>query len=307
MAIQDEPTVIEGEIELAFEPLVDLEDDPIQILPALVDRLYPATLARLSDDQRRAVADFESAPFADFPEIEHDYVFEFALQLTQMRVDPARFVERNQINREQLIEIVLSMESLCRPAIVVDGQHRLWGAASSSMEIMLPVVGIPHCSWTDQIYQFVVINETAQKVETSLMTDIFGSSLTRTEQDEVRRKLAKSRVDVEGRIAAVVASRDPDSPFFNMIQLRIEGAAPVDYKPYLSERTIRVLIDGSTQRRSRGWRCPTMSSSVSLSLLHFPLVKIGRAGLMGIGVTTGLLFGRSLGISRCSAGRSPSL
>ena len=39
-----------------------------------------------------------------------------------------------------------------------------------------------------------------------------------------------------------------------MIQLRIEGTAPDNYKAYLSERTIRVLIDGSGQRYSRGWR-----------------------------------------------------
>ena len=98
----------------------------------------------------------------------------------------------------------------------------------------------------------MVINETAQKVETSLLTDIFGS-LTRSEQEAVRQKLAKSRVEVESRIAAVVASRDADSPFYNMISLRIEGAAPENYKGFLSERTIRLLIDGSN-RYSRGWR-----------------------------------------------------
>lgn len=254
VAIQGDPLIDDGMIDLNFSPLIDLEGNPLDALPVLVSKLYPQIKARLSEDQRLTLAEFEAEPFGlPFPDIEHDYVFEFALQMAQMRADAARFVAANEINQEELTEIVLSMESLCRPALVVDGQHRLWGAASSAKEIVLPVVGIPHCSWLDQIYQFVVINETAQKVETSLLTDIFGSSLTRSEQTTVRRKLSKSRVDVESRIAAVVASRDPESPFYNMISLRIAGTAPENYRPYLSERTVRLLIEG-TSRFARGWR-----------------------------------------------------
>jgi hypothetical protein len=171
-----------------------------------------------------------------------------------MKADVKAFIERNALDISQITDIAVSMESLSRPALVVDGQHRLWGAASATREVMLPVVAIPHCSWIDQIYQFVVINEMAQKVETSLLTDIFGSSLTRSEQAAVRSKLARTRVDVEGRIAAVVASRDPSSPFYDMVQLKIDGDEPLDRSAFLSERTIRVLIDGSSQRHSLGWR-----------------------------------------------------
>ncbi len=173
--------------------------------------------------------------------------------MAQMRADAKHFISTNNITPDQLTEIAVSMESLCRPALVVDGQHRLWGAANADREIVLPVVALPDCSWTDQIYQFVVINETAQKVETSLLTDIFGSSLTRSEQDIVREKLSTARVDVESRIAAVIATRHPGSPFHNMVQLKIEGASPENFKPYLSERTVRTLIDGST-KYSRGFR-----------------------------------------------------
>jgi hypothetical protein len=146
------------------------------------------------------------------------------------------------------------MEALLRPAIVVDGQHRLYGAAHSDAEIMLPVVAIPHCSWSEQIYQFVVINEKAQRVDTSLLTDIFGSSLTPTEQQEIRKKLNRSNVDIEPRIAATIAGRTPGSPFENMVVVKMDGTPPPDTTPYISDRTIRSLIDGSSQRYSRGWR-----------------------------------------------------
>src|SRR5262249_12738666 len=57
--------------------------------------------------------------------------------------------------------------------------------------------------------------------------------------------------DVERRIAAVVAYRDEESPFANMVQLRVEDLPPT-IKPYLSPRLIVDLIDGS--RGVRGFR-----------------------------------------------------
>ncbi len=72
---------------------------------------------------------------------------------------------------------------------------------------------IPHASWLDQVYQFIVINETAQRVKSDPLTDVFGNSLTPGEQTEVRHWLTKSKIDVESRIAAVIAGTAPDNPF----------------------------------------------------------------------------------------------
>ena len=69
--------------------------------------------------------------------------------------------------------------------LVVDGQHRLLGAALVDHSIQLPVVLLPHASWVDQVFQFVLINEAARKVDTSLLTDIFGNSLTPDEQEDL--------------------------------------------------------------------------------------------------------------------------
>lgn len=254
IAIQGSPTVNDNQIDISYTPVVDVTCEPIKNISILAKRVYPSVFNRLDKEQKILLEEFRINPFQNFPDIEHDYVFEFALQLTQMISDSERFVQVNAIEPEAQREIVLSMESICRPAIVVDGQHRLWGAAHIQKNIVLPVVAIPNCDWIEQIYQFVVINEKSQKVETSLLTDIFGSSLTKSEQVKVRGTLERSKVDVESRIAAVIASRTEDSPFYNMVKLKIEGTAPEEYSPYLTERTIRALIDGTSQNYSRGWR-----------------------------------------------------
>jgi hypothetical protein len=139
---------------------------------------------------------------------------------------------------------------------VVDGQHRLWGAATASAgsDIWLPVVLMPNASWVDQIYQFVIINETAKKVDTSLLTDIFGNSLTEEEAVQARKRFESSNIDVEARIAAVLADSHADSPFNGMVKWRGVGGSGTTTASngFLNEKTIRDLIQG--QGRGRGFR-----------------------------------------------------
>ncbi|MFN8877193.1 MAG: hypothetical protein ACK51E_02730 [Gemmatimonadota bacterium] len=255
LAIQEEIEIIGGEeVRLHYNDVVDLDLDPTANVGRLALLVKPRVLARLSPDQREKVQEYAaSGPLRDLPDCEHDYVLEFAYQLEQMAVDPAWFAAENNVSDSDLRELVIAFEALCRPALVVDGQHRLRGAAESSDEVWLPVVAMPHCTWEEQIYQFIVINEKAEKVDSGLLTDIFGSSLTRHEQKEIRNRLSRARVDVEARIASVVANRDPRSPFYGMVRVPIGTSGTVSPSAYISDTTIRLLIDGGG-RGAVGWR-----------------------------------------------------
>jgi len=256
VAIQGEPKITaDNLIDLSYTCPIDLlGEPPEQVVAKLAQRLFQMVTPRLSPEQIELLNDRNGKEFTDLPDIDSDYVFEFALQLQQMKTDPTLFIEKNKIDGEGVLEIIKSMEAVLRPAIVVDGQHRLHGASSSKREIILPVVAIPACNWTEQIYQFVVINEKAQKVDTSLLSDIFGSSLTAKEQEGIREKLARSKVEIDARIASVIANRDLKSPFKDMVIVKMEGTTPQNLSPYITDGTIRALIDGSTRKHSRGWR-----------------------------------------------------
>ncbi len=106
VAIQGAPTISAGGIDLSFQPVVDLAELATSNLPTLVSLLYDRIRSRLNDEQRAALDDFAQRPFDESPEIEHDYVFEFALQMAQMRTDPVRFVAQNAISEEELQDIV---------------------------------------------------------------------------------------------------------------------------------------------------------------------------------------------------------
>jgi hypothetical protein len=256
IGIQNDIRVEDDNINLHYKPTVDiLAGEPEDNLRELAKIIIPSVVSRLDTEQNEVIEEFKEKPFSGiFPDISHDYVFEFALQLHQMVENAEKFLEINDISNQETKNLIEAMEAICRPAVVVDGQHRLWGAANASHDINLPVVAIPNCAWTDQIYQFVVINEKAQKVETSLLTDIFGSSLTQVEQKSIREVLARANVEIEDRIAAVIANREEESPFHDMVVVRLDGNPPGGAKPYLTEGTIRLLIEGSTGRSTRGWR-----------------------------------------------------
>jgi hypothetical protein len=254
LAIQDKSISVEnGKLHLRYTPPIDLADDAINNLKRVSDLILPQIRSRLTNTQREALQDFEKEPFAGLLDVEHDYVFQFALQLVQMSADPRWFVDENSVSEDEVREMVTALEALCRPALVVDGQHRLLGAAEADLDVHLPVVAMPHSNWSEQIYQFIVINDKAQKVENSLLTDIFGSSLTQIEQNQIRDKLSRSRIDVEARIAAVIANRDSNSPFFGMVRLKLSNDSTLNQGAFITDTTIRLLIDGST-RHSRGWR-----------------------------------------------------
>lgn len=244
-------------IVLADESLLSREDLSIpnktDLLSRIAGAVLPRVTSRLTEQQRKILVEFRSDIRAELPDVQHDYVLEFALQLQQMCDVPDYFVESNQLNEQDLGELIVALEQIARPALVVDGQHRLLGAAEAKAEVMLPVVAMPRTGWSEQIYQFIVINEKAQKVESSLLTDIMGSSLTQVEQTEIRAKFSRASVDVESRVAAVIANRDVESPFRGMVVVKLQGSPPGGDQPFITDQTIRLLIDGRT-RGARGWR-----------------------------------------------------
>lgn len=232
-----------GHIVLSYDSVV------LQIEGTMERLRYVAEQALLRLKVRLTSAELESLkvipPAAEPLEYETNHVLESAIQIAQMAQDPEEFVSVHQIPDDELRELIEALEAISRPALVVDGQHRLLGAALVGDPIILPVVLLPHASWVDQVFQFVLINETAQKVNTGLLTDIFGNSLTPGEQEEVRYRLQASKIDVEARIAAVVADQHPESPFKGLVRVNLGGSVPVDtVKGFLTEATIRQLIDG---------------------------------------------------------------
>lgn len=237
-------------IALEYSPPFLPEEDEFTQLSLAASAALQTITPRLDSDELAQLDQFGNNLGYVSTDYEPNHVLQSAIQIAQLAYDPEDFCARNDITAEERAELLEALEALCRPALVVDGQHRLMGAALSVHRVNLPVVLIQNANWLDQIYQFIVVNETAKRVPTDLLTDIFGNSLTPREQGEVRGWLAKSHVEVEPRIAAVVAGSHPDSPFRGIIRLQLGGGRP---QGYVTEITVRQLIEGG-RGGTPGWR-----------------------------------------------------
>jgi hypothetical protein len=253
IAIQGEPTITNGKIQLDYTSPVEGMHSIADKVQQLAEIVSEKVFDRLIEEDQVAVRAFQSDPLvAELPDPSHNYVLEFAYQLEQMKKDPEWFISHNKIEDIEARDLVTSMEALCRPAIVVDGQHRLWGAQAVAADIYLPVVAITRSDWTHQIYQFVVINEKAQKVDSELLNDIFASSLTPREQNTMRDGFTRVKVDIEQRIAGVIAGRKPESPFYQMVTINLPNPPASEATAYISQIIIQSLIEGG--RGAWGWR-----------------------------------------------------
>lgn len=92
---------------------------------------------------------------------------------------------------------------------VIDGQHRLTGAAKADLEIQLPVVAFMGLAEREQAEQFVTINKEQKGVPTSLRYDLLKHMPDpKTETDRARERATE---------IAHSLRRDEDSPFIDRI------------------------------------------------------------------------------------------
>ena len=94
---------------------------------------------------------------------------------------------------------------------VIDGQHRLAGAAKASKDIELPVVAFLDLEIESQIFQFVTINRTAKGVPTSLYLDLLKHLPLTKKPGEIAKDKA---ADIANALRV-----DEESPLFNRITI----------------------------------------------------------------------------------------
>ena len=71
-----------------------------------------------------------------------------------------------------------TLESMLLPAMLVDGQHRVMGALRNDENIPFCVCGLVDATWEEQVFQFVVINQKASRIEPPFLNAIVTTSLT---------------------------------------------------------------------------------------------------------------------------------
>jgi hypothetical protein len=141
--------------------------------------------------------------------------------------------------------------SFLRPVVVVDGQHRLWGAIETAKDTArqepylteieqaiaagkdaatvqkdtlqkisrrLPASLLMADDPAEHVFQFVVVNQKATPIGRALLGTIVSTSLSNDELDRVATRLTNAGIPLEESRVVSYLSRHGGSPFFGLVE-----------------------------------------------------------------------------------------
>jgi hypothetical protein len=121
-----------------------------------------------------------------------------------------------QTSEEVLTQICREVQDEVKPGLLIDGQHRIMGTKLLP-NIPFLVCALPGAPWPELAFQFIVTNHTAKRVQESLLINIVGNSLSKTQRSDIEDRLRDAGIKV-GLIEAVMkVHEDESSPFFGLL------------------------------------------------------------------------------------------
>ncbi|MDV7245320.1 MULTISPECIES: hypothetical protein [Rhodococcus] len=194
---------------------------------------------RLSDEELRNVPEIsEELQFSDFGDIDLDPIATLddeadtdALApdsyLSSLYAELSKFEYLDPKRKREMDEFVHTMSV---PGLIMDGQHRIFGAKEvAGEEIILPVVLVPGLELSEQVFNFYVLNNKAKPLDKRQLRSIIATSLTKGEIDDLYDRFRTSGLRADEAQWTYRVNSDPDSPFKDLISLRLDGdTAPID-------------------------------------------------------------------------------
>ena len=126
-----------------------------------------------------------------------------------------------------------SLSHLLRPAMIIDGQHRIHGAVNAQNNTTFNVVALMDTDWVDQVFQFIVLNRTAKPITKDFFRALCNTSLTNKEIGNIDDRLKVIGISNDDRIIMRTIAYNPKSPFYNLVGEagEIEGSDDSDKLP----------------------------------------------------------------------------
>jgi hypothetical protein len=144
-------------------------------------------------------------------------------------------------------DVIESLRETLLPALVIDGQHRLFGAAKVEEDIPFLVCSLVKPEWKEQVFQFTVINDKALGIPKPFITSLAGMSLTGQELKELTSRLSQAGVQLWEVSVMQKMGYDPESPFHNLIEFKVDGSPTVGLGYQTMKRVGKAWFDPQHQ------------------------------------------------------------
>ena len=116
------------------------------------------------------------------------------------------------------------VDSVSKPGLIIDGQHRVFGAKDDAQNsVVLPVVLLPGLDFAEQVFHFYVLNNKAKPLTPTELRRTISTSLTNKEIDLLWQRFEDAKVDPEATRWTHKLHTDIQSPFKGLIDFGLEG------------------------------------------------------------------------------------
>lgn len=153
----------------------------------------------------------------------------------------------------RLVQISISQGITPKPAVLLDGQHRLLGANEWNPSTRLAVVALLNVDINETAFQFLVINNKAAKVPTDHMKAMLHGA--NYDQAILGARLKLVRLDVDDSARSVrVMDVDDVSPFKGMIKWphNLDATGPTSVQTgFIPPAAIEIAIDSIAPRKMK--------------------------------------------------------
>lgn len=116
------------------------------------------------------------------------------------------------------------VNSVSKPGLIIDGQHRVFGAKDvSDHAVTLPVVLLPELQVAEQVFHFYVLNNKAKPLSPVELRRTVSTSLTNREIDDLWVRFEGAGIDPEAARWTFKLNTDARSPFKDLIDFGLGG------------------------------------------------------------------------------------
>ena len=203
-----------------------------------LERLHNEFYARLSESEIASIAAPEikdAAEESDEPEedigIPESYIAKLTTELKQAITDFQSLPPDRQEGIKSYVE------SVSKPGLIIDGQHRVFGAKDvSENSVILPIVLLPGLDFAEQVFHFYILNNKAKPLTATELRRTISTSLTNQEITDLWQRFEDADVDPEATRWTFKVNTEPSSPFNNLIDFGLGGTG------FLKENVVYQLI-----------------------------------------------------------------
>lgn len=208
-----------------------IEIQSVEAVQSIVDLVKSKISYRVEQDEQEVSSNellYETLIYEDDSELEEDEDSD-KIELGQSILKT--FLE-NLESEDWCEKNFEAIQDFAKPATIIDGQHRLKGAAACERNIPFTVCAVYDCPWSEQVFQFTVINYTQKGIPDQFITANAALSLTGSELDSLKGRFSQAGVKVLEYDLMEIVQFNESSPFYSLVNLSEKKGDPnkIGYK-----------------------------------------------------------------------------